>query len=378
MGNRASRVGLVLLLVLGIWRQPADTAISSIPSTTLYVLAIGISDYADDGIPDLQHGASDALDVAAALEEHGIQPNTKIKLMVNQQATKAAILQAVNQVAAVVRAEDTFVFYFGGQAFSPNLGEETSLLPHDAARRDLGTWIRVVELQAALDKVQAGRRLLLFDSHYLDIQARAKGTHVLQATGPGGAAAEGREHGGHFTAVLLQGLHGWADADQDMQVSVLELAGFVARQLPAFFDVAQIPSIRLYGPDFPLVGKSGKDSGFAAVSLPDKLDANLIDLIRVYAAAGMEGVQAYGVQHQVEIPDGRVDVIVNANSAGDLASLKDEVVRLGGSVQTEFENVLYATLPVAVLEEFVVQEAVWRVDWSRQVFVPARSGPSER
>lgn len=378
MGNRASRVGLVLLLVLvlGIWRQPADTAISSIPSTTLYVLAIGISDYADDGIPDLQ-GASDALDVAAALEESGMQPNTKIKLMVNQQATKAAILQAVNQAAAAVRAEDTFVFYFSGQAFSPNLGEETSLLPHDAAPRDLWTWIRAVELQAALDKVQAGRRLL-FDSHYLDIQARAKGTHVLQATGPGGSAAEGREHGGHFTAVLLQGLHGWADADQDMQVSVLELAGFVARQLPAFFDRAQFPSIRLYGPDFPLVGKPGKEPGFAAASLPDKLDANLVDLIRVYAAAGMEGVQAYGVQHRVEIPDGRVDVIVNANSAGDLASLKDEVVRLGGSVQTEFENVLYATLPVAVLEDFVMQEAVWRVDWSRQVFVPARSGPSER
>ena len=93
----------------------------------------------------------------------------------------------------------------------------------------------------------------------------------------------------------------------------------------------------------------------------------------------MEGVQAFGAEHQMEIPDGLVEVIVNAVSTDALGTLKDEIVRLGGSVQTEFENILYATLPVGALQGFVMQEAVWRVDWSRQVFAPPSGtvpGPS--
>ena len=368
MRNKAYRIGLALLLALGIWRQPAGAAIAKAP--TLYVLVIGISDYAADDMPDLR-GAADAQAMAAVLEASGVGPNIDIKIRVNQQATKAAILQAVNQAGAAVRppgdilvSGDTFVFYFSGHGLSKE--GETWLLPHDAEPRDLGTWIRAAELQAVLDKVQAHHRLLLFDSMYIDIEAGIKGTHVLQATGPGGTAMEGKEHGGHFTAVLLQGLRGWADADQDMQVSAFELAGFVGRQLPISFDHAQFPSIRLYGPDFPLVGKPRGDSPDPPVGLADKLDADLVNLIRAYEAGGIEGAQAYGAEHRIEVQGDQVQVTVTATSEDALGALKGWVAGAGGTVETEFENVLYATLPVGTLERFVMQESVWRVDGPRQ------------
>ena len=50
MRRKAYCCGLVLLLVPGIWWQPAGAAVGVGP--TLYVLAIGISDYADDGVSD--------------------------------------------------------------------------------------------------------------------------------------------------------------------------------------------------------------------------------------------------------------------------------------------------------------------------------------
>ena len=363
--------GLVLLLVPGIWWQPAGAAVGVGP--TLYVLAIGISDYADDGVPDLCCGVSDAQAVVATLDERAVESNIRVNLMVNQQATKAAILQAVNQAARTVGGgRDTFVFYFSGHAPSKVEGAgETGLVPHDASPRDLGTYIQAAELQAALDRVRAGRRLLLFDSMHIDIEARSRGTHVLQATGPGGMATEGK-HGGHFTAVLLQGLRGWADADQDMQVSAFELAGFIGRQLPISFDRAQFPSIRLYGPDFHLVGKPRGSPSPSPVGLADKLDADLVSLIQAYEAGGIEGAQAYGAEHQIELQDGRVQVTITAASEDAINGLKGWVAGAGGSVEAEFENVLYATLPVGTLERFVMQESVWRVDGSRQaVFAPA-------
>ena len=290
---------------------------------------------------------------------------------------------AVDKAAAILEPGDAFVFFFSGHVTVRE--KQTYLIPHDALssgadQPDPGKLISAADLRAALDKVRANYRLLLFDSDYLDMGPVTQGTYVLHASGPGGHAREGGMHGS-FTTVLLQALQGWGDADQDGRVSVFELAGFVGRHLPFFSDhpSPQFPVIRLYGPDFPLIRKPRRDPGLAAVALAYKLDANLVDLIRLYEAQGIEGVQAYGVEHQLDITDGRVEIIVNAVSTDVLDALKAEVVHLGGTVETEFENVLYATLPVAALEGFVMQEAVWRVDGSRQVFAPPSGtvpGPS--
>ena len=366
----------VLLLLLAVWCQPAgaDLRISSEPPSKrqmLHVLAIG-SDY-----PSSRHpitGGSDAQALAGVFRTGSgpLYGAAGVVEVVNDTATRDGILQAVNQAAAYLGPKDTFVFIFSGHVAA--VEGQTYLVPHDAmsdaSGLDTSRLITPAELQAALDSVGTRDRLLLFDSDYLDVQFREKGTHVLQASGPGTISLQGQQYG-EFTATLLQGLKGWGDANQDGRVSVFELAAFIGRQLPALTSGRQFPVVRLYGPDFPLVVRPEQESA-PAVALADKLDANLVDLIRVHEAEGVDGVQAFGAEHQMEIPDGLVEVIINAVSTEALDTLEDEVVRLGGSVQTEFENVLYATLPVAALEEFVMQDAVWRVDWSRQVFAPPR------
>ena len=374
MNTRAYRSALALALVVSIWGQTAgaDISIPKENQSVLHVLAIVISDYEASSISNLPGSVADVQAVAAILKKGAaaLYDAVEVVELVNQQASRAAVLQAVDQAAARLKAEDTFVFYFSGHALS------TYLLPQDAALSGQGspilaTLLSAADLRTALGGVQANHRLLIFDSMYFDVDTGVQGTHLIQATGPGGVAFSGvGKELSRFTVVLLQGLQGSADADQDGRVSVFELAGYVGRHLPASSSPSQFPVIRLYGPDFPLVGKPEAGFGPAPVPLADKLDANLVDLIRIHEVDGMEGVQAYGAERQLDIPNGQVEVIINAISADNLDALKEQVVGLGGSVQTEFENILYATLPVGTLEDFVMQEAVWRVDWSRQVFGP--------
>jgi hypothetical protein len=107
-----------------------------------------------------------------------------------------------------------------------------------------------------------------------------------------------------------------------------------------------------------------------AVGLAGKLDAELAGLIQSYAANGIEGAQAYGVEHQLDMQDGQVPVTITAASEDVINDLREQIVGAGGVVETDFGNVLYATLPVGRLERFVRRESVWRVDRSRQVASP--------
>ena len=367
-------VVLALLLALVVSNEEVSGAVeipvSHSQPRVLYVVAIGIGDYAE--AYDLPGAAMEAQAVAAVLKKGAaaLYDVVEVVELVDQQATMAAILGAVNEAAGLLKAEDTFMLYFSGHGYAGD--GEHYLVPHDArltagkagnARNLVGA----THLREALATVQAKRRLLLFDCMHFDVRIGVQGTHVILGAGPGGEAFTGPE-GGPFTRALVQALQGWADADQDGQVSVFELAAFVGRQLPALDLSPQIPLITLYGPDFPLLSKDSRE----APVLADKLDANLVNLIRVYEAQGMEGVQAYSAEHQLGVLDGQVQVIINAVSPGALDALNDRVIRLGGAVETEFENTLYAALPIGALKNFVMQEKVWRVDWSRQVFAPPR------
>ena len=93
--------------------------------------------------------------------------NTRVGLveLVDQQAGKTAILQALQAVEQAAEAGGVFVFYFSGHVTSHE--GQTYLVPHDAALSDPGApdtarLIRADELQATLDKVPASRRLWLF------------------------------------------------------------------------------------------------------------------------------------------------------------------------------------------------------------------------
>ena len=107
------------------------------------------------------------------------------------------------------------------------------------------------------------------------------------------------------------------------------------------------------------------------VPLREKLGAHLLALSASYADGGSQAVQTYARSAGLNLPEQRVAVQVLAASEQDVAGLEQRIEEVGGSVQSTFENSIFATLPVPELGALASGEAVWRMDMQRTVLGPA-------
>lgn len=106
------------------------------------------------------------------------------------------------------------------------------------------------------------------------------------------------------------------------------------------------------------------------VPLRDKLGAHLLALSTTYADAGANAARAYAKTHRLDLRDERVSVHVRGASEQDVKGLEQRILDVGGSVQSTFENSVFATMPVSALAAFASSEAVWRMDAQRSMAAP--------
>ena len=120
------------------------------------------------------------------------------------------------------------------------------------------------------------------------------------------------------------------------------------------------------------VGERFRD-GAAPPSVPlrEKLGAHLLALSTSYADGGSQAVRTYARSAGLDLPEQRVSVQVLAASEQDVAGLERRILEVGGSVQSTFENSIFATLPVPALAAFASGEGVWRMDMQRAALAPA-------
>ena len=108
-----------------------------------------------------------------------------------------------------------------------------------------------------------------------------------------------------------------------------------------------------------------------SVPLREKLGAHLLALSTSYADGGSQAVRTYARSAGLDLPEQRVSVQVLAASEQDVAGLEQRILEAGGSVQSTFENSIFATLPVPALAAFARREGVWRMDMQRAALAPA-------
>ena len=108
-----------------------------------------------------------------------------------------------------------------------------------------------------------------------------------------------------------------------------------------------------------------------SVPLRKKLGAHLLALSTIYADGGSQAVQTYAKAAGLNLPEQGVTVQVFATSERDVAGLEQRIEEVGGSVQSTFENSIFATLPVPELGALASGEAVWRMDMQHAVLAPA-------
>ena len=106
------------------------------------------------------------------------------------------------------------------------------------------------------------------------------------------------------------------------------------------------------------------------VPLRDKLGAHLLVLVEDHAAGDLERASSYAHSKGLELRQGRVSVQVLAASEQDVPDLERHIQSVGGSVQSRFENSIFAAIPLPALGAFAADAAVWRIDAEQRVFSP--------
>jgi TolB-like protein len=296
-GGRYLVAGVCLALsVVGAWAawnasslgqayplpQPTtlDTGAAVSNGSILWVMAIGVSTYADQDL-DLQYADADARAIAAAIQTAARQgPYREVRTLVltDKQVTRESILDGLSTFLGQAGPDDVAVLFVAGHGvrdlasgsyyFLPYPASADNLLTQGLRMTDFDEMLRVVRRNVRavivmLDTCHAGalgiptQHMVSADEMAGQISA-GEGFYLLAATKPGEESKEQTTLGhGVFTYSVLEGLRGGADVDGDGTISVSELFSYVARQVPNLTQGRQHPYSKTEGTDLPFLRVAG-------------------------------------------------------------------------------------------------------------------------
>ena len=226
----------------------------------VYVLCVGIGEYEDPGILDLEYAERDArlvYDFFASSPRSPAKPEN-VRLLLGKEATRKAIVSAITQHLILQAADpaDTAIFYYSGHGDTGvhpgERGTEYYMIPRDGLKADLvSTAIEVTDLQRFWSAIRAERKIFIADScnsggfaalrggadRDFRIGLGEKGRICFLASSPGQKAIEWQDkQQGLFTYCFLNGLNGEADGisgEPDGRIDVGELKKYLDRNVPA-------------------------------------------------------------------------------------------------------------------------------------------------
>jgi WD40 repeat protein len=246
------------------------------PKLTLYVLAVGISNYsavAKDPKLRLKFAAKDAADfVAVAEAQQGglyekVIPYPQHESLTDKDATRDAILDGLDWIMrAVTNTNDVAMVFLSGHGMNTP-DQHYRLLPYDYdPDRVERTTISDVELQDYLTKI-GGKKIFFFDTCYSgnilegargtgsqpnvdkfanDLKAAPNGIVVFaSSTGDQLSLERDEWHNGAFTKALVAGMRGAAARQGVAAISISDLEGYVSRTVKELTDGNQRPVVAM-------------------------------------------------------------------------------------------------------------------------------------
>ena len=238
---------------------PLKTQNAELKTSETYAVIVGISDYQDEGIPDLRFADKDAEAFAAHLQSPagGIVPGESIKLLTNEEATIGNIMAAFTWLIDECQAGDRAIIYFSGHgdvekvtAFKRGylLAYDTPPTTYMAGAfevrmiQDIISTLSQSDVEVVMvsDACRSGK---LSGSEWGGAQATAvalsqKFTNEIKILScqPDEFSLESEQWGGGrgcFSYHLIDGLNGLADRNNDQQVTLLEIKYYLEDIVPA-------------------------------------------------------------------------------------------------------------------------------------------------
>ena len=232
-----------------------------------WALIIGIDKY--QNVQSLDYAVNDAKDIQNMLVGKFQFPKDNIRLLINEEATQASILQEFSNITKKANDNDRVLIFFAGHGETidlPDGGEMGFLLPVDGDKTDLYlSAIKMEELRTLSLLSDAKHILYLVDAcyggivsvgargldaestpNYLDKITKYKSRQIISAGGRGEEVIEKAEWGhSAFTKNLLSGLRdSKADTDSDGIITVQELGTYLQKKVTIDSDNRQTPKTR--------------------------------------------------------------------------------------------------------------------------------------
>jgi len=244
---------------------------------TLYMLAVGVSDFADGDISDLEYCDDDATAMAEffASQEGGLFAKTEIRLLTNEDATESAIQEGLDWLEKSATQKDFVVLFLASHGLNDEKGK-FYMIPNDCdpenlrssavAWEDFGHILgnlpsRVLMFLDTCHSGRLGANLFsmvnkgktrsigglksAFDNSEAirELTSDEVGVVIMAASTGNEASLENPEWGhGAFTTGVLAGLKGEADLNGDGIVHLIELDFFVAEKVKELTEGAQHPT----------------------------------------------------------------------------------------------------------------------------------------
>lgn len=288
----------------GSWEsEPATVRLryeKPVPGAELYLVAIGINQYADETL-NLRFARADAEAIVRLFESRGPalygQGKVHTRLLVDAEATKDNIQEALAEVAERAQPQDTLVVSLSGHGTM--LYQLYYFLPHDARCRPgrsvedevrefgipsnaLDDWIsRVPALKrvSIFDTCQSGGAIAVSQTarstwqfqKALETMSRSQGSFIIAATAAGDEAQEVLDLGhGVLTYTLLAGLgevertmpgfRKLEPPEDEKLLTVRDWFGFAQDRVPTlsklFFEREQLVNFQSRGQNFPILPMS--------------------------------------------------------------------------------------------------------------------------
>ncbi|MBK8879077.1 MAG: caspase family protein [Haliscomenobacter sp.] len=233
-------------------------------------LVVGVSDYQDQEIRDLNYAHWDAQVFAAFLQSNagGSLGSQQMRLLVNSQATMAAIQAGLEWVMQTARKGDRVIFYFSGHGDVETINDQEKgyLLAYDTPRnnyrlnaidltylnehlvRELS--LREVQLILITDACHsgalAGEGVRGREATAAELMKRYAQEVRIMSCQPYELSLESTQWGqgrGVFSYFLVDGLKGSADLDRDQKVDLYELEHFLQDEIRQATNKKQHPDV---------------------------------------------------------------------------------------------------------------------------------------
>jgi uncharacterized caspase-like protein len=267
--------GFLLLTGCSIFLTGEDTA--------FHALIIGIDEYIDPGIADLNYCVNDAIEMRGRLLQLGWK-NEEVTLLLDGEATKDAILSAIGSAVDDSTPGDYILIYFSGHGScvtdasgDEKDGVDEAIVPVDFVSGNVNTLLLDDDLGEAFMWCATEKGVFIFDSCNSGgfiassltkgTEKQSRYTQTAATRGPGAngdldivhipvmtASAENEDsfeyaalQHGAFTYFLLDGLDGpAADSNRDGYISIRELFDHAEIQTEQYTGQFQHPQLKFH------------------------------------------------------------------------------------------------------------------------------------